>query len=170
MPQVELMKVSHPQRKMVLLRVLLVMVVLGAGGYLFWRLVPSATSTAKQADALDANGEYQQSYAKLHNAYVRAITNGDKVLILSRLAPVTENLGKHDEALKYYIELDHRQPHNSGTLLDMGRVAMEQGNNSVALSAYRQALELEKSAPDGPRKQDGIDGLTATVNQLEKQQ
>jgi hypothetical protein len=85
------------------------------------------------------------------------------------LAPVTENLGKHDEALGYYIELDHRQPHQAATLLDMGNVAMEQNRKDLALSAYRQVVELEKSAPDGPRKQVTINGLTALINQLEAQ-
>lgn len=170
MPQVELVKPGQKRRSKVLLGMLAVGLVLVAGAYLFWRLVPSAANTAKQADALDANGQYQQSYAKLHNAYVRAIFNSDKVLILTRLAPVTENLGKHAEALTYYIELDKRQPHQAATLLDMGNVAMEQGNKAVALSAYRQVLALEKAAPDGPRKQNSIDGLNSLISQLENQQ
>lgn len=169
MPQVVLVKPGQKQFKKVLAAVLAGVVVLAVAGYFVWRLVPPAADTVKQADVLDANGEYQASYVKLHSAYSRAMTNSDKVLILSRLALVTENLGKHDEALNYYIELDRRQPHQAGTLLNLGNVAMEQNRKDVALSAYRQALELEKSAPEGPRKQSGIDGLTSLISQLEKQ-
>jgi tetratricopeptide (TPR) repeat protein len=169
MPQVGLSKSSHPQRMKVLSRVLAIVMVLCAGGYLFWRLVPSAATTAKQADRLDANGEYQQSYPKLKSAYTRAISNSDKVTILSRLSPVAENLGKHDEALGYYIELNQLEPHQAPTLLDLGNVAMEQGRKDVALPAYQEALNLEKAAPDGPRKQNGIIALTGLISQLEKQ-
>ena len=170
MPQVELPKPPERHWSRTLLKLGAVLLAVALVGYVVWRLVPTAATSVKQADALDANGKYQESYAKLHNAYTRAVTGSDKALILSRLAPVTENLGRHDEALTYYTELDHRQPHQAGNLVAMGNVAVELGRKDVALAAYREALDLEKAEPQGPRTQVAVSGLTSLISQLEGQQ
>ena len=87
MPQVDRVNESHRKRNIgagvvVGVSVLVVAIV----GFLVWKQIPSATTTANQVDALTAKGRYQDAYDQLQKAYGRATTTSDKALILSRLA------------------------------------------------------------------------------------
>lgn len=167
MPQIIQPKRS---RRPLYIAIAVAVVVLLVVGYVVWRLVPSATTTVKQADALNLQGNYTQAYAKLKSAYGRAVTNGDKALILSRLAGTAYALDQKEQALKYYEELNRRSPHGYATLTSMGDIATELGHKDVAISAYKEALQIEKDGPKHERTAAEIVRLSELIDELEKSQ
>jgi tetratricopeptide (TPR) repeat protein len=168
MPQVEFFKPVHRKLPQFLRLTLISLGVLVGIGYLAWRLVPSASVSVKQADALNDKGSYAASYGNLRSAYSRAIFPNDKALVLSRLAPAAEDSGDNDASLRYYQDLNRTKPNNLPTLLAMGDLADRLGRSGVEVQAYSQAVELMKTGPKGPSTQDYIDTLEAKLQELQK--
>ncbi len=146
----------------------LVVAVLAVAGYGWWRLVPSAAAVVSRADELNLAGRYGEAQAALKPALGRAVTKGDKALVLSRLGGTTYSLGDKAGALKYYQDLDRLQPHSYATLTSIGDIAMELGQKGVAAEAYEQAVGILKAGQKHETTDSEIDRLDGLVTELRK--
>jgi tetratricopeptide (TPR) repeat protein len=170
MPQVEQARpvVRHKRYKAAIVVVGVVVIMIVATGYYFyWRLVPSASTTVAAADKLDAEGSYTQAFSELQSAYSRAIYKSDKILLLSRLAATSADMSNNQQALQYFQQLNQLQPNNYSTLMNVGNLAVQQGNKQAALAAYQQALTIRKSQKPGMYWQDDINQLDQTIAGLQ---
>ncbi len=168
MPQVKPDKTRRPVGLIVGVSVTVV-VVLSLGGYLVWRAFPTATQTVREADALNAKGDYVDAYTKLKGAYGRAFTDSDRALILSRLAATTSNQSKLDEAYGYYQQLLKLAPNDYATLVSTGDLAVRLGHKSDAVGYYNRAIAILKQSQPGVYTKSEINRLTQQVAELEKQ-
>jgi tetratricopeptide (TPR) repeat protein len=145
------------------------LVVGAAGSYVYWRLVPSAATTVKQAQVLDTAGDYTQAYSELNSAYSRAIFKGDKISILVWLAATKYDMGDYQSSLTYYEKLNQMQPNNADNVEMLASVAFQVGNKKVALSADQQELQFLKSAkPQAPTTGADILGVEQQIAGLQQ--
>lgn len=169
MPQVESVKPKrHHTRVIALVAVAVVVAVLGAAGFLAWRMVPSAGDSVKKADALDDQGKYAEALDLLQTANGRALSKDDKALVVSRLAATYSDMGDNPNALKYYQQLDQLDPNNYATLMNIGELAQNMGNKPLAVSTYSKAIDLLKAGKPNIGTQAKIDTLTAAVAALKQ--
>lgn len=170
MPQVVQVKRNHRKRYAAIAggMVAVLLIVVSVVGYSVWRSMSSAQDIVSQADALNAQGKYQDAYDKLQQAYGWAFTNQDKVLLTSRLASTKYDMGDFKAALKYYQHLDTLQPHNAGTLVDIGDLAVQTGDKAAAVKAYSEAIPLMQAGPKGPTTAANIQNLQQEVAELQK--
>jgi tetratricopeptide (TPR) repeat protein len=170
MPQVDKVRKSHhKQFAFAAIAVIVILLVGVAGSYLYWRLVPSAATSVKRAQALDGAGNYSQAMTTLNSAYSRAIFKSDKTSILVWLAATKYDMGDYNASLTYYEQLNQMQPNNADNIEMLAAVAYQVGDNSVALSADEQELPfLESAKPKAPTSAADILAVQQQIAELKR--
>ncbi len=155
------------RRTVILVSVMIFVVAAAAAAYLGYRLFPSPTATITQANALSDKAEYGAAYEKLKAAYPRAIFNSDKTRLLHALAAAANNSHDYGASLKYYMQLNERQPNNYYTLVAMGDESVSLHQKHDAANYYRQALKLLTSGQQQPESVSSATDLKKLIDQLE---
>ena len=168
MPLVDRVKKSHRKQYLLTGAVALGVIIVAGGSYTAWRLIPSASASVKQADALEYPGHYGQALTILQKAYNRAIFTSDKELLLSSLAGAEGDMGNNEQELGYLQQLNQMQPDNYATVSSIGDVAGQLGSTSLALSSDQQALALLKNGGSGTLKQAEITQLSDQIAELQQ--
>jgi tetratricopeptide (TPR) repeat protein len=170
MPLVDRVKKSHRKEFTIAGVAIVVVVALVYGGsYLYWRLVPSATTSVNQAQTLDNDGHYGQAISLLQGAYNRAIFKSDKIKILVWLGASESDAGNYHAAFSYYEALNTMQPNNEDNLFGLAQAATQIGDTSVELSADEQMLPLLESArPKAPTTDADVAALKQQIQELKQ--
>jgi tetratricopeptide (TPR) repeat protein len=130
---------------------------------------PNASDVVKKADEVNQFGTLGESYGPLKDAYGKAFNSkSDKIAILERLAPAADQIGKEDEALGDYQELNKLNPNSYGSLYAEGELAEKMGRKEVAVQAFNGALAVLKSSPKFPTQQSEIKSLSQRIEDLSK--
>lgn len=122
-----------------------------------------AEREADKADKMAVEGDLEGGVEALDGQIESAKSDQDKYIFYSRKATLLFNNEKYDEALTAALEA-YKLKQSSDSAAFVGQVAMEKGDNALALEYYKKALPLiDKNDPfadeDETYYRDVISGL-----------
>lgn len=109
-------------------------------------LSAEAAAARRMWSNVDTSSERQHELKALEGSLKQ---NPDHAPILLRMAQVSKELGKPDEALNHLREAVKVDPKNREARLELGRALFEAGDVEGAIRETEQLLELDPSNTDG---------------------
>lgn len=163
MPQVERVRSKKPKKYLLLLAGIVV-VVAALAGALWYFTLPMPQAAVAKADDLNAKGDYAAAEKELRRGQWRAVSTGDKALIVSRLAATAQNQGRQEAALERYMELEKLDPVYSN-VLSVAELAQQMGKKDVAKAAFERAKKAAEKLPEATRN-DEMPWLDEQIKEL----
>jgi len=112
----------------------------------FIERIPGNTAY-QQGDILFADGDYEQALDQYEEALA---AKPDMPHYARAKARTLMQLGRNEEALRWFGRAIELQPFFGGTYANRGILHDRMGNYQKAVSDYEKALELDESLDDGP--------------------